>query len=184
MPLVAEALFSPGRVRAAQGHSAFDSPLIFFATPEELLDHWEAAFEAQHGHDQIMVWHEHHDRLVRRVRIALDPEATGATFRFTIRGWGVVVANISLIDRTPPTRSGRPQWSSIAFNSEKGAWQYHRALHGELLGSPADWDWALVRRTVSPITYRLGRKWSAARLAGGAVLPKAARILQADGRLE
>ena len=132
-------LFREGRCEVFESYSEFEQPLAQFASTTEVLK----VFERRHTNGRrvdsvglaLYVAGSGPQPIIRH--IALNPSSCGgATFRFTLEGWGL----ISIILQTASDSGLR--CSHTNHNSRLRAEKWTQV--SDRLGSPDDWDFAKV----------------------------------------
>lgn len=135
-------IFTELDCRAFESYSKYENNLIEFKTAQEAIQYFDlkSFSKARNKSALIMLWPTTASQNVQINKIKLDPKrCNGATYRFSIDGWGLINLYLKGINEDGL------QYSNTNHNSEKRAlnWQ---SLYSDKIGSPNSWNWKEVSR--------------------------------------
>ena len=97
------------------------------------------------------LWHPNFSTDVLIEKINLNPEkCDGHTFRYAIRGWGMIQLSFGGLDKN------RLHPSSISHFNEKGALRKETSNH--INGKVSDWNWKEISRVSRKLKYHIEKK--------------------------
>jgi hypothetical protein len=125
-----------GRPKVYEAYSEYDAPTKVFTDGDALITHVSALRSSGKSFFNFSFHFPEMDGDVSTVRIALRPEkCSGATWRETTRGWGLI--HIQITDQ-----SGSMSKVSVSVNSEKRARTWAETITDQ--GDPRLWNWKAV----------------------------------------
>lgn len=133
---IAESVYSKGNPCVAETYAALDTELQYFLSPQDVVELAASAREQPNGVvRQTVHYPDTRGRLEIR-EIAHDhAKFSGATFRFSCEGWGLICVYLAV---------GSPVGinSSISANSEKRALAWATTYPD--MAPPSVWNWIAV----------------------------------------
>lgn len=130
-----DAIFSKGKVTVYETYSNYDSELRIFKNTTDILD-YIAELQSASGKSGLLSLHYADTKgVVELKKIKLNPEKVqGATFRYTVNGWGLINLHIKAENNSFICYLG--------VNSEKRADKW-KTFYPEMK-EPSLWDWKVV----------------------------------------
>ena len=142
-----EGAFQPEAPQVASSESELGQPLQRFATPEDILTKAAYCIEAGSYNYAFGFWYPSMKGNVIERKITFDPPREGASFRYSLSGWGIIHLRLYVTADTLQTR--------VAVNTEARA-KSREARYPEM-GPASAWDW----RAVETYAFRLSRRLAA-----------------------
>ena len=169
---ILEHLLSQGECEIFESYSRYDSELKQFQSLAEFEQHFSitdwhvGATETLY----LQLYPRKAKGFLLKEKIALTPRSCqGATFRYRMKGWGLIQLYLE------PIRNGRCSHSHTNHNSRKRAEGWWSTIPS--LGDPSDWDW----KCVESFSRRLNgfiQKIAVCKEGSQLVLPMAAQLLK------
>src|SRR5580765_2684352 len=95
--LVVDSIFAVGNPTAYETYSRFDSDTISFSNSNSLCEHVAQPRSKKDSHVGISIYYPDCHGFVEKTRINLDQRrCEGHTFRYQMRGWGLIQFQIDL----------------------------------------------------------------------------------------
>ena len=159
-----EFIFSETDCKVFEAYSEHEKDLREFKSVSAVL---EAFYSKPFGTFFFALWSPSVSSNVSVRRIELKPEkCNGATFRFTIEGWGIMYFNLGRIS------GSEIDSSNFGHNSEKRARNWEVTLF-DRLGSVEDWDWKLLNKLSGKIQYHIRKRLAVSKVSSRPVLENA-----------
>lgn len=131
-----------GNPTVFEAYSDFERDIGYFPTKKSLTDFISKELTSSNKHKSVycLMQYPEWGGVVRKRKILLDPKrCDGATYRYTMEGWGLIQFQMNLTD--PELVSCR-----FAVNSEKRANNW--ASVAPELGAPSLWNWSLIEKNI------------------------------------
>jgi len=136
-------IFSDLDCRLFESYSKPDSELIEFQNTNDVMEYFDLDNFSSNTNKlaSIVIWPLKASESVKVIRIDLNPDkCSGATYRYRIDGWGLIVFDLKSIN------TAGLQYSNTNHNSEKRALAWE-SNYSDTMGSPSEWDWKVVSST-------------------------------------
>jgi hypothetical protein len=170
-------LFRDGRCEVFESYSEFEQPLAQFGSASEVLKLFERRYTNGRQVDSVglalYVAASGPQPIIRH--IALNPSSCGgATFRFTLEGWGLIGIDLQIASDSGLRCSHTNHNSRLRAEKWVGV--------SDRLGSPDDWDFAKVTSYSARMNREI-RKRAVDKLGSRVVLPGAKHLFEEGVRL-
>ncbi len=131
-----QAVFDHGPVTVVEAYSAFDSPLQYFAKPDDLLGYVETNAVAPNTTVHVAIHYPNMGGRLTTRRIELNQsKVPHAAYRYAIEGWGLIWIYLDLSDS--------PKLAPfVSANSESRALKWQQTYPD--LDPPTHWCWPAV----------------------------------------
>jgi len=161
---VIDFLFGETDLRVFEASSAFGEQLREFHSFENVAAAFNVGID-EHGHGTavtLALWSPAVMDALEIERVALDPtKCQGSTFRYTMKGWGLIHLHLGGVHGRVITAS------YLGHNTERRAraWDHERGV-----------DWARLTQVSNRIQYHIRKRLAAAMVPGRPILPEACEL--------
>jgi hypothetical protein len=167
-------LFSDARCKVFEAYSGLDQPLADLRSSRDVLKLFDARYTNGRPFDSVglalYVVGSGPRPIIRRIALK-SSSCGGATFRFTVEGWGLILMTLQTVS------DAALRCSDTNHNSKARAEKW--AGVSDRLGSPHEWDFVKVASYSARINREIRRR-AVDKMGSRVVLPGAHR-LRAEG---
>ncbi len=169
---VLDFVFSVGDCRVFESYSPFDEELAEFNSTTAVRSRYPLGHCTGNAPSVLLsLWLVRASAEVRPHRVSLDStKCNGATFRFTLEGWGLIA--LQLGGESP---NGLVV-SHTNHNSEARARKW-ASTYEDTLGDVSSWDWREVSRVSTRLNRYIRARLAVSKIDNRVVLPQAARLI-------